>query len=298
MDKTLIIMAAGMGSRYGGLKQLDGVGPEGETIIDYSVFDAQRAGFSKVVCIIRPDIEEEFKQKVGSKFSDTIKVEYAFQKLDAIPEGFEVPSKREKPWGTAHALLSAASQVDGPFIVINADDFYGKTSFLSASRFLDEINPETLHAALIGYRLKNTLSPHGVVSRGICRVDGSNALSEIEEVHGIGRTEEGQIVDSSNRILDEESFVSMNMWVSTPAIFPYIQEYFTDFLSNHGSELKSEFYIPDVISILLKKGLKVPVIETEEKWYGITYREDKPELRAAIMGAIERGEYPPSLHKE
>ncbi len=288
-------MAAGMGSRYGGLKQLDGVGPNGETIIEYSVFDALRAGFDKVVFIIRPDIEQEFRNKIGNLFSSKIKVEYAFQTLEAIPEGFEVPAARKKPWGTAHALLSAASLVDTPFIVINADDFYGKNSFHTASHFLEGIDSEALHAALVGYRLRNTLSAHGTVSRGICKVDGANSLIGIREVHGIGEDSSGTIKDENGQTLEPESIVSMNMWAFTPAIFPYIHEYFSDFLKQNINEVKAEFYIPDVINILLKKGLHVPVIETDEKWYGVTYREDKPELTTALDGAVQKRLYPSPL---
>ena len=285
-----------MGSRYGGLKQLDAVGPHGETIIDYAVFDAVRAGFNKVVFIIRPEIEAEFKQKIGTTMPGTFTVDYVSQELSAVPAGFKVPHNRQKPWGTAHALLSAREVVREPFLIINADDFYGKTAFQSASDYIDKTHAVELQAALVGYRLKNTLSRNGTVSRGLCSVDSHGTLNKIEELHGIVRTTTGTIEDETGRIIDEDSFVSMNMWIFTPTVFHYAEQLFTNFLSKHINEPNTEFYIPDIVDALINQTeLKVPVLETEEQWYGVTYQEDKPDIVSAISKMSAAGRYPETL---
>ncbi|MDC7125843.1 MAG: sugar phosphate nucleotidyltransferase [Spirochaetales bacterium] len=296
MQKTVVIMAAGMGSRYGGLKQLDEVGPSGETIIDYSVYDAIKAGFKKIVFIIREDFDQIFRDKVGSKFENKVNVEYVHQRLENLPEGFSVPDGREKPWGTGHAMLSAASATTDPFIIINADDFYGIDAFKKASDYLDKINSNELKAALCGFYLKNTLSSNGTVSRGICTSNALNELADIEETHGICRSESGKIISDTKNDLTDNTIVSMNMWVFSPVVFNFAESYFKDFLKERGKELKSEFYIPTVVNNLInEEQLGIYVLETASEWYGVTYKEDKPEIVKAIASQVENGSYPANL---
>ncbi len=296
MDKTVVIMAAGMGSRYGGLKQLDQVGPSGETIIDYSVFDAIRAGFSKVVFIIRRDIEEPFKEQIGARYTGRVRVEYVFQELSDIPAGFSVPEGRTKPWGTAHAMLTAASSVREPFIIINADDFYGKDAFARAAEYLDRVDPKQLNAALVGFLLKNTLSDHGTVSRGVCAADENGVLVDVEENHGIERNEDGIMISDTRDSLGEDTIVSMNMWAFTPPVFEYARRSFIRFLKESGTRSDSEIYIPMVVNELIQaESLQVKVLETSAEWFGVTYRDDKPAVVAAIEGLVAEGSYPKAL---
>lgn len=295
MKKTLIIMAAGMGSRYGGLKQLDAIGPSGETIMDYAIYDAIKAGFSKLVFVIRKDIEEAFRTQIGDAFSQRIEVEYVFQDLKEIPEGFTIPEGRAKPWGTGHAMLSAEKAVQENFIIINADDYYGPEAFQKASQALDGMKADQIGAALVAYRLKNTLSPNGSVARGVCELDGASNLSDIEETLEIARDKDGQVRAQGGKELADETMVSMNMWAFSPALFGYAKACFTDFLRRKGGELKSEFYIPDIVSSLIKEGYQVPVVETTEQWFGVTYREDKPDIVKAIERAVEKAIYPNPL---
>jgi len=299
LKKTLVIMAAGMGTRYGGLKQLDPIGPFGETIIDYSVYDALRAGFSKVVFIIRKDIEKAFKEQIGQKFSDMIAVSYAFQSLSDIPDSFSVPGNRSKPWGTGHALLSAAEVVNDPFIVINADDFYGADAFRKASEYLDSIDPLQMKAALVGFLLKNTLSEHGSVARGICKANDKGSLDDVEEILGIKRNSSGKLISENRENLHDDDIVSMNMWAFSPVIFDFTATVFSNFLEGNIQNPTAEFYIPIIVNSLINdEGLNVTLLETESLWYGVTYREDKPLIVSSIKNLTDKGLYPLSLWEQ
>jgi hypothetical protein len=296
MDKTMVVMAAGMGSRYGGLKQLDQIGPSGETIIDYSVYDALRAGFNKVVFVIRRDIEEAFKEQVGSRFADKVEVRYVYQALEDLPEGFSVPEGRTKPWGTGHAMLTAAAETAEPFIILNADDFYGADAFRTAAAFLDTVKPGELKAALVGFLLKNTLSENGSVARGICGADGNGMLTDVEEILGIQRDRGGKLIADNRDNLREDDLVSMNMWAFSPAVFDYTLTYFERFLTERARDPKAEFYIPTAVNILIKEeSAGVKVLETSSEWFGVTYREDKPAVAASIAAYVEKGLYPSDL---
>jgi dTDP-glucose pyrophosphorylase len=288
---TLLVMAAGMGSRYGGLKQLDEVGPSGETIIDYSVYDAIAAGFTKVVFIIRRDFEQEFKSKITDKFSDKIQVELAFQDIEDLPSGFSCPEGREKPWGTGHAILSAAKLIDGPFNAINADDYYGRESFKTIADFYAH---ESNVFTLVAFRLENTLSIFGSVTRGLCEVK-NDRLTTVIETNNLQKTNSG-IASDRDVDLNGSEPVSMNMWGFTPVIFGYLQEMFVDFLAHRGNELKSEFLIPSVINDLIQSGKEsVHVLYSNAPWFGVTYKEDKPYVVDQIQKLIEKGFYPLKL---
>ena len=288
---TLLVMAAGMGSRYGGLKQLDEVGPSGETIIDYSVYDAIAAGFTKVVFIIRRDFEQEFKSKITNKFSDKIQVEFAFQDINDLPSGFSCPEGREKPWGTGHAILSAAKLSDGPFNAINADDYYGRESFQTIADFSARgSNVFTL----VAFRLENTLSIFGSVTRGLCEVK-NDRLTTVIETDNLQKTNSG-IASDRDIDLNGSEPVSMNMWGFTPIIFDYLQEMFVDFLAIRGDELKSEFLIPSVINDLIQSGKEsVHVLYSNAPWFGVTYKEDKPYVVDKIQKLINDDFYPRKL---
>ena len=288
---TLLVMAAGMGSRYGGLKQLDEVGPSGETIIDYSVYDAIAAGFTKVVFIIRRDFEQEFKSKITNKFSDKIQVEFAFQDIDNLPNGFSHPEGREKPWGTGHAILSAAKLIDGPVIAINADDYYGRESFQTIADFYAR---ESNVFTLVAFRLENTLSIFGSVTRGLCEVKNER-LTTVIETDNLQKTNSG-IASDRDIDLNGSEPVSMNMWGFTPIIFDYLQEMFVDFLAIRGDELKSEFLIPSVINDLIQSGKEsVHVLYSNAPWFGVTYKEDKPYVVDQIQKLINDDFYPRKL---
>lgn len=290
-----------MGSRYGGLKQLDAMGPNGEAVIDYSVFDALRAGFGKVVFIIRKDFEVQFKQHIGSRFEGVVEVEYAFQQIDDLPEGFSVPEGREKPWGTGQAILSARTVTSEPFAAINADDFYGRDAFEKLAGFLVQADDDDRmqHYAMVGFRLKNTLSDFGSVSRGICESNEAQMLESVTEMTGIEKTTDGaeqRNEDGSLTKLSGEEIVSMNMWGFTTGLFERLEEKFVAFLQARGSEMKSEFYIPSVVDELIREGrADTRVLETESTWFGVTYQEDKPHVIASIQSLIDAGEYPQSL---
>ena len=288
---TLLVMAAGMGSRYGGLKQLDEVGPSGETIIDYSVYDAIAVGFTKVVFIIRRDFEQEFKSKITNKFSDKIQVEFAFQDIDDLPNGFSYPEGREKPWGTGHAILSAAKLIDGPFNAINADDYYGRESFQTIADFYAR---ESNEFTLVTFRLENTLSIFGSVTRGLCKVK-NDRLTTVIETDNLQKTNSG-IASDRDIDLNGSEPVSMNMWGFTPIIFDYLQEMFVDFLAIRGDELKSEFLIPSVINDLIQSGKEsVHVLYSNAPWFGVTYKEDKPYVVDQIQKLINDDFYPRKL---
>ncbi len=296
---TVVVLAAGMGSRYGGLKQLDSVGPNGETIIDYSVYDAIRAGFGKIVFIIRRDIEQAFREAIGSRYESKIKVEYAFQELDRLPEGHAVPAGRAKPWGTGHAILMAEEFVGEPFVVINGDDFYGADAFKVAADYLSRAQDgDQADYCMVGFTLRRTLSDFGTVSRGVCRLDGAN-LAGVTEITAISRDGEAAsypLEDGEAARLSGDEAVSMNMWGFTPSIFKHLGVMFGAFLDEQGQELKSEFYIPSVVNALIKARLaRVRVLPTASAWFGVTYQEDKPYVETSIRELIAAGDYPAEL---
>lgn len=291
-----------MGSRYGGLKQMDPMGPNGETVLDYSVFDAIRAGFGRVVFIIREDFAEAFKSGIGSRFAGSIEVDYAFQRLDDLPAGFSVPEDRAKPWGTAHAVRAARDLVKGPFAVINADDFYGRDAYRRAADFLTQASAANgkSHYAMVGYPLANTLSDHGDVNRGICSRDDAGLLTYVEEFVAIEREADGVIrgtaLDGSRREVDAATPVSMNFWAFTPCLFGQLETEFTTFLRDHGGKEKSEFYIPTLVDSLIRADTAdCRVLDTDSQWFGVTYPDDKPHVVASIRKLIDAGEYPESL---
>ena len=299
MKPTLLVLAAGMGSRYGGLKQIDPMGPSGETILDYSVYDAIRAGFGKVVFIIRPDFEADFRERIATKFAGRIEVGFAFQTLDRLPAGFAVPAGREKPWGTTHAILCARDAVTTPFAVINADDFYGRDSYATLGRRLATVANADLTFCMVGFTLKNTLSDHGTVARGVCRTDSAGRLTDIQELTKISRTAggaENRAEDGTVTPLSGDEPVSMNMWGFTPAIFPLLETDFRAFLQAKGGELKSESYIPMAVGNLVAGGrAHCDVLRTSSAWFGVTYREDKPAVQASILDLVRQGTYPAAL---
>jgi len=298
---TLMILAAGMGSRYGGLKQMDPMGPNGETVLDYSVYDAIRAGFDRVLFVIRRDFEQAFRDHVSARFADRIQVDYAFQELNDLPSGFTVPPGREKPWGTAHAVLAARDQITGPFAMINADDFYGRDSYEKLAAFLRGASTggDRAHFCMIGFRLGNTLSDFGSVARGVSRQNADGKLETVVEMTKIFRTPGGaeNRQDEANPVaLSGDELVSMNMWGFTPDLMPLLDAKFTAFLHASGTELKSECYIPLVVDELIREGLcEVDVLPTASAWFGVTYREDKPFVSASIAKLIAEGRYPESL---
>lgn len=285
-----------MGSRYGGLKQIDPVGPAGETIIDYSVFDALRAGFGKLVFVIRRDIEAQFKEIVGARFESRIPVEYVFQELDKLPPEFTVPAGRTKPWGTAHATLVAADTVREPFAAINADDFYGADSYRLLAQHLQS---GTADYAMVGFVLRNTLSDFGSVARGVCQVDPENYLQGVVELTKIERDGAGarDTNPAGNVInLSGDEAVSMNLWGFTPGVFPQLRQSFQEFLERYGWDMKSEFFIPSVVnSLVVARKARVKVLRTNASWFGVTYREDRPRVVESVRQLIARGDYPEKL---
>lgn len=295
MKTTLIIMAAGIGSRFGtGIKQLTKMGLNDEIIIDYSIHDAKEAGFDKVIIIIRKDIEEEFKQVIGNRIGKYMDVEYVFQSIDDIPAGFSVPEGRTKPWGTGHAVLSCKDIINEPFTVINADDYYGKDSFKNMYEFLSKNNNEFCMA---GFKLKNTLSDNGGVTRGICQIDKNDYLTEIIETSNIIKVEEKAVVE--DREIDINSNVSMNMWGLTPEFINILEQGFIEFLEKEVNNIKSEYLLPIFIGELLKENrIKVKVLETKDKWFGVTYKEDKEFVKTSFKELIERGEYRENLFED
>lgn len=296
---TLLVMAAGLGSRYGSLKQVDSFGPSGETIMDYSVYDAIRAGFGQVVFVIRRSIEEEFRQTILVRFQDKIAIDYVFQELDQVPEGVTVPAEREKPWGTGHAVMVAASRVHSPFAVINADDYYGAQSFQRIADYLTPLSNESTDYCLLGYQLSNTLSAHGYVSRGVCQTDSTGYLEQVTERTRIYRTDEGQVVYEENEQqvpLTGQETVSMNLMGFTPAVFKYFEDYFIEFIKVRGHELKSEFYLPFVMNEVIQQHVgRVKVIPTPDQWFGVTYHEDKAVAQANLKALVQQGVYPERL---
>ena len=302
MKPTLLLLAAGMGSRYGGLKQLDGLGPNGETIMDYSIYDAIKAGFGKIVFVIRKDFEKEFKEKVLFKYEGHIPAELVFQSLDALPEGYAVPEGREKPWGTNHAVMMAKDVIKEPFCVINCDDFYNRDSFMVIGKFLSELPENSKNAyAMVGFRVGNTLSENGTVARGVCSTDENGLLTTVVERTEIMRVEgkvsykdeEGQWV-----AIEDNTPVSMNMWGFSPDYFDYSEKYFKDFLADekNRTNLKAEFFIPLMVNKLVNdKTATVKVLDTTSKWFGVTYSADREGTVERIQSLVNEGVYPSKL---
>lgn len=301
MKPTLFVLAAGMGSRYGGLKQLDGLGPGGETIMDYSIYDAIRAGFGKIVFVIRKSFEADFREVVVNKFKNLIDVEIVFQEISTVPDGYTYNPEREKPWGTNHAVLMGKDVIKEPFAVINADDFYGKESFEVLARFLTEVTGKTNQYCMVGYHVGNTLSESGSVSRGVCVVDENGYLQNVVERTHI-EEKGGSIVylDENNEevAIPATTPVSMNMWGFTPDYFDYSMDFFKEFLNENGQKLKSEFYIPLAVNNLIVSGnVSCKVLDTTSKWFGVTYAEDRPQVVLKINELIRKGVYPNQLFK-
>lgn len=296
MSLTLVVLAAGMGSRYGGLKQVDPVGPSGETVLDYAVFDALRAGFTRVVFVIRKDFEALFREKIGARYAGKIAVDYVFQALDVLPAGFSVPAGREKPWGTGHAVWCARAAVTGNFAVINADDFYGADSFRKLAAFLNAtpvagVSGQLAAFSMVGFRLSNTLSEHGTVARGVSESGAGGELRSITERTGIAPTDVGP-----GRLYSGNEIVSMNCWGFTPALFAGLDVQLREFLATRGGELKAEFYLPAAVSAMIARGeARVQVLPTDSTWFGVTYREDKPRVEAAVAALVQGGSYPRQL---
>ena len=299
MKPTLVVMAAGMGSRYGGLKQIEPIGPSGELIIEYSIHDAVKAGFGRVVFVIHRSFADNFKKVIANKLNYDIEIEYVYQELDSCIGDFQLPTNRQKPWGTAHAILVCREKVNTPFAVINADDFYGNHSFKLIGDFL--INPDLQEDqyALIGYKLQNTLSDFGKVSRGLCSCDEDMLLQDIVETHGIAKDPAGAKYCDQNgqeHHLSGDKVVSMNFWGFHPSIFEFIESQFEEFLLEHGNEIKTEIYLPFVVDNLVKSGLvNVSVLTTTTQWFGITYKQDKPAVVESIKQLVEQGVYLPKL---
>ena len=296
MKPTLVVLAAGMGSRYGGLKQMDPFGPSGETIIDYSLYDAVNAGFGKIVFVIREHFRKEFEELFRPKLEERVELEFIAQELDNLPAGYQVPEGREKPWGTTHAVWVTRHVINEPFAVINADDFYGKDAYVTIVDYLMNTADDS-HFCLVGYKLENTLSDHGTVNRGICKVDAQNYLVDVIETIKIGRDEDGIITypvdDNSQNTLAPETIVSMNFWGFTPRFFDYSEEYFKIFLDERGHEMKSEYFIPLGVSYMIENKLaKLKTLTSNAEWFGVTYREDKPFVVQKLNQLIARGEYP------
>ena len=311
MKPTLFLLAAGMGSRYGGLKQLDGLGPNGETIMDYSIYDAIQAGFGKIVWVIRKDFEEQFRTQILSKYEGKVKCELCFQALDALPEGFTVPEGRQKPWGTNHAVLMGKDIIKEPFLVINCDDFYNRDAFMVIGKYLSEL-PEgaTNQYAMVGFRVGNTLSENGTVARGVCSKDAQDNLTTVVERTEIVRcAEDGSNAGAASEpirykdeegrwvVVDDNTPVSMNMWCFTPDYFTKSEAIFGQFLDAFSGELKKEFYIPYAVDCIVKGGQgSCEVLSTPSKWFGVTFKEDRPGVVAKFASLVEEGVYPSPLY--
>ncbi len=299
---TLVVMAAGIGSRYGGLKQIDPVGPSGEVVLDYSVYDAVRAGFDRVVFIIRKDIEDAFRDRIGRRVERAVETAYVLQSLDQVPPGFAVPAERKKPWGTGQAILACRSAVPTPFLAVNADDYYGRTAFAAMAGFLRGLPAQAAvpEFGMVGYRLENTLSEHGTVARGVCEATADGHLVGIRELLRIKRFPDGvkhTEDDVEWTALDPASWTSMNCWGFTPVLFTELERRFPEFLRrNEAKILKAEFLIPEVVGELIReKRALVRILPTRERWFGVTYPEDRPLFKSAILSLIEAGVYPRDL---
>jgi len=297
MKPTLLILAAGMGSRYGGLKQMDPVGPNGETLLDYTLYDAVQAGFGKAVFVIRPDFAESFKRDLGRRFEKKINVDYAYQTIDKTPAWFTPPAGREKPWGTGHAVLMAEGLIKEPFAMVNADDFYGRQGFESMAGYLLEARDGALaDYSMVGYRLNATLSDYGTVSRGVCSIADDGTLREVVETLKIEKTATGARDLAGGAVFSGNEIVSMNFFGFTPSIFKHLARAFDAFLKNDALLLKGEFYVPGAVDALVKAGrASVSVLNSNDAWFGITYREDKPRVAAGILDLVKAGRYPARL---
>jgi len=294
MKPILLVLAAGMGSRYGGLKQIDPVGPTGETIIDYSIHDAMKAGFGKVVFVIRKDIEPQFREIVGSKFEKRLPVEYAYQELNKLPAGFTIPPGRTKPWGTGHAILMAEDLIHEPFAMINADDFYGADAFRVLAGQLGQSRVDSNDYSMAGFTLRKTLSEHGTVARGICQVDAAGMLTQIVELLKIEKAGNG--AREGDHTLTGDEPVSMNFWGFTPTLFGHLRVELERFLKAHGREEKSELLIPTIVGALVNDGRATcKILRTTSAWFGVTYKEDRPLVIEGVRQLIAKGEYPAKL---
>lgn len=301
MKPTLYVLAAGMGSRYGSLKQIDGLGPNGETIMDYSIYDALRAGFGKIVFVIRKSFEQEFREKIISKYEKHIPVEVVFQELDNLPEGFKLDPERQKPWGTNHAVMMAKDVIKEPFAVINADDFYGRESYEILANQLKHMDSQENHYCMVGYRLNNTLSESGAVARGVCETDDNDFLkSVVERTHIERKDGKIQYKDAENYWfeLPENTPVSMNMWGFTPDYFQHSEKFFIKFLEANVGNHKAEYFIPLMVDhLIINKISDVKVLDTPSKWFGVTYAEDRQGVVDKLQKLVEKGEYPSPLWK-
>ena len=303
MKPTLFLLAAGMGSRYGGLKQIDPVDPEGHIIMDFSLYDAKKAGFEEVIFIIKKENEKDFKETIGNRISKIMKVSYVFQELTNLPEGYRVPEGRVKPWGTGHAVLSCIDEIDGPFAVINADDYYGKEAYVKVHDYLvqEQQKDGKLHICMAGFRLGNTLSDNGSVTRGICHIENGQ-LTGVTETHDIFKTATGaesRNADGSVQELDVKDLVSMNMWGLTPDFMEVLEKGFEEFLSGLAPEdIKKEYLLPELVDHLIKnESAEVDVLETKATWFGVTYQEDKETVMRAFKNLTEAGIYPQGLYQ-
>lgn len=298
MKKQLVVLAAGMGSRYGGLKQMDPVGPSGEFILDYSVHDAMLAGFSEIVFVIRRDIEEDFKRIVGNRWESRVSVRYAYQELDDLPEGFTVPAERTKPWGTGHAVLAARKIIDSPFAMVNADDFYGRDSLSAITQFFNKTAEAPTAHAMVAYRLSQTLSEHGSVSRGICSVNDEGRLTRVVEYTTIQRGDDG-LIRQGDEVLAEDTPCSMNLYGFKPAFIKFLSSGLVDFLRESGQEARSEYYITKVAGDLVERGEgSLDVLRTNSLWFGVTNAADRPKVVARLESLAEQGHYPRNLFAE
>jgi UTP-glucose-1-phosphate uridylyltransferase len=299
MSKTLVVLAAGIGSRYGGLKQIEAVGPNGAIVIEYSVYDAIRAGFDRVVCVIRRDIEKDFRDIVSSRFEKYIPVDYVFQDMADLPAGFSVPADRKKPWGTGHAVLACRNVVKAPFAVINADDFYGRRSYDALGVFLKGVKADSSDYSMVGFTLRNTLSEHGHVARGVCEVDKNGLLTRVVERTNIEKMGAGarfNDADGSHLDLTGDEVVSMNMWGLTPSLFSHLEREFVSFLQKNAANPKAEFFLPTVVDGLINSGkATAKVLSTPELWFGVTYPQDKAVVVEGIRALVEKGIYPEKL---
>jgi NDP-sugar pyrophosphorylase family protein len=300
MKPTLLILAAGIGSRYGGLKQLDQIGPSGETIIDYSIYDAIQAGFGKVMFIIKESIEDDFKETFVERLKDRIAIDYVFQETWMVPEGIVIPDNRSKPWGTGHAVMMADGKINGPFAVINADDFYGRGAFMTLADYYRDWTPaKATDYCMVGYRVANTLSEFGAVSRGVCQPDAGSFLVDVVERTHIERREDGIAFKNEHDqfvAIPGDSIVSMNFWGFTPSFFGFLTRGFESFIKKNAENLKAEFYIPTVVNELIRsQQATVRVLQSNEQWFGMTYKEDRDAVVKSIRELVRKGIYPENL---